>query len=806
MVRSLRHSFRRIAKHPGFAILAVLILAVGIGAAAAIFTFVDALLLRPVPFPDLAHMIVLWTTDQNTGNHNLATVADYLDWRAQSRTIEHLAAYTNWSATITGSGDPQRIIVTKVTPNFFDTLHSQFELGESLRGDERTDSGEVVISDGLWRRMYGGRSDLIGKSIEIDNHTYVVRGVVAAGFEWPTFSEAWVPLSLTASQRADRVTRELFVIGRTAANMTAESAQAELSSIASRLASQYPLTNTGVGIRVVRMPGVYSAHITDVFLLFLVGAVGCLLLVACSNVASLLVADTMERRKEIAIRTALGAGKVGLVGHIMTYAFLLSIMGASVGILVASAGVRLIRASIPPDQLRYIPGWQHMHMSLRVGEFSLIITVIAALLSILPALGQVSRPDVSGVLKEGSWGSGSGSGVIRIRTVLVICQIGLASTLLLSTVALSAGVTKLSTVENIGFHPDHILTMRLQLPEMQHENSDYLSNYYRDALDHIRGVHGVTAVGATSALPFTGDISSYPLNVEGKAPVPASQTPRAAPVEVGGDYFDVMRIPLIQGRLFNESDSSGALSVAIISAETARRLWPNQNPIARRLRFESGPLAGSWVTVVGIVGDVRQFMLDSGYDPTVYVPYWQAPTREMLWETIRTSNNPVTEYPTIHRAVSRVEASVAFFQVRTMNQVIDEMTAGLRITSALIAVCGFVAIGLGAAGIYGAIVASVLSRTREIALRIAFGASRKSIVRLFVLRALRMAGIGLFVGIASGILIEQILAGFMFQLGRVDMFSVIGVTMLVGVAAGAAGYLPARRAAEVSPLAVLRES
>jgi putative ABC transport system permease protein len=582
-------------------------------------------------------------------------------------------------------------------------------------------------------------------------------------------------------------------------------AQAEMDVIARRLQQQYPRTNTGWGVKLVRLPGQDqdSDEIIRSFLGILMGAAGFVLLIACANVANLQLARAIGRQKEIALRCALGATRWRIVRQLLTESVMLSFLAAAVGALLAGWGVSLIRTSIPPDQLKYVPGFQQMHLNGRGLEFTLVIALLTGILSGLAPAARTSRPDLDKALKEGGRRSTGGARSLRLRSFLAVCEVALALILLVGTGSMVNGFVYLFKNPQKDFDPKNLLTMRVALPKARYQARHQRATFYEQALEGIRTLPKVESVAVVSYLPLSGDWYTESFTIEGRVTTAPGEA-RVADVEsVSESYFRTMRIPVIKGREFTSQDGEGTTPVAIISQNMARQFWPGETPLGRRIKLGRPASDHPWLTIVGIVGDVKQFVLDREPRLTVYTPYVQSPPAAMSL-VIRDSSSPLSLVPSVRAQVLGVNGDQPIYSVKSMEEVIDDSVAGVGIAAALMGSFGIVALILSAVGIYSVIAYSVSQRTHEIGVRMALGAQHPDILRLIVFQALKLGMMGLATGLPGAFVLSRVMSSMLFGVIATDPSTFVSFGLLLLATALLSGYVPALRATKVDPMEALR--
>jgi putative ABC transport system permease protein len=800
---NLRYGARVLLRKPTFTLIVVVTLALGIGANGAIFSFVDAILLHPLPFPDPERLVMVWVKLPQAGDRNQASPADFVDWTNQSQAFANLVAYRLMAVNLTGEGEPERILASRVSPQFFEALGAKFAVGRAFSAKEEKEGNDrvLVLSHSLWQRDFGGRLDITRTTVDLDGRSCTVVGVLAPGFEWPTASEIWTPLALK-DEREQRQIHSLYVMGRIKPDSSLPQARADMQVVTDKLARQYPLTNANESVALVRLPGQYSDDIMNAFLFVLMGAVAFVLLISGSNVANLLLADAISRQREMAVRTVLGASRRHIVVQGLIESTLLAILGGILGLFCAGWGVDLIRASIPLDQIRYIPGWRQMHLTGRVVGFTFLITVLTGILSGLAPFLQTSKPDLNTALRQGGRSATAGFGASKFRNLLVATEFALALMLLVGTGLLIKGFSHMSDVHNQGFDAQNVLTMRMRLPGSEQQDTHRMVDFYRQVLERVQGLRGVTDAGVVSDLPMTGDLDTQVFNIA-ERPTRPTEVLRATVLSADGNYFRVMHIPVLAGRIFTNQDSEATTPVAILSESAARKFWASSDPIRTHIQFEAAPGSKSSFSVVGIVSDVKQFPLDEAPQPAIYLLYSQS-SEFPLSLVVRTAGNPLAAVQGVHDQILQVNRGASLYEIKSMEQVIHDMTAGFRIATGLIAICGVVAMILAAAGVYGTVAHVVSLGRREMGIRMALGAQRREVVRLFVTRALKLTALGLGVGLPLAFALSRVMSSTLFGVVALDPYTFVTFTLVLAMVALLAAYVPASKATKIDPTTVLR--
>lgn len=800
--QDLRYGVRTLLKSPAFTIVAVLSLALGIGANTAIFSVVNGILLRPLPYPESERMVAVWHTPPQESFPGMTRFSvspgNYLDWKEQSRAFEQMAIYQYAGLSLSGGGDPVPVTGASVSSDFFSVLGIQVERGRAFSTEEEQQGREqvVILSHGLWQRAFGANPTLIGQTVTLNSRSFTVVGIMPAGFEFPAEAELWVPLAWDAAEKQTRAIHDYLVVARLKREASLAQAQAEMSTISSRLEQQYPEANKGWGALVIPLKEDLVGDVRPA-LLVLFSAVGFVLLIACANVANLMLARGANRKKEIALRIALGATRGRIIRQLLCESVLLSVVGGLLGLLLAGWGgqllVRLSAGSLPNSGEIGMDSWA-------LG-FTLLVSLIAGVLAgVAPAM-QFSKNELSETLKQGS-GRGGGSSVKqRTRKALVVCEVAMSLILLVMAGLMIRSFWKLQSV-NPGFDTSNALTLSVGLSPTRYAEPQQQLAFHDRVLEQLKAQPGVVAVGSTTTIPLTGGGSRQPFTVEGRAAPPVSEQPLAQTRYVSPDYFRAIGIPLKQGRAFEDRDRDGAPQVVIISEAMARRFWPGQNPVGQRLTASFHEKQGPR-EIVGVVGDVKSRGLDDDAAATMYLPFRQAP-RPWITFVARTASDPQGFVQPVSRVVYAVDKEQALSSVRTMDQVLTESLSGRRFNMTLLMTFAGLALVLAAVGVYGVMNYSVMLRRRELGIRIALGARALDVLRLVLGQGLALTLIGVGVGMAGAYALTRLMASLLYGVTATDLVtfgSVSGVLILVGLLAS---FLPARRATKVDPMIALR--
>jgi predicted permease len=800
--KDLRYGVRTLVKSPAFTIVAVLSLALGIGANTAIFSVVNGILLRPLPYPEAERLAAVWHTPPQASFPGMTRFSvspgNYLDWKEQSRAFEQMAIYQYAGLSLGTGGDPVPVTGAAVSSDFFSVLRTQVEKGRVFSPEEEQPGREqvVVLGRGLWQRAFGADPNLIGRTVTLNSRSFTVVGIMPAGFEFPAEAELWVPLAWDAAERQTRAIHDYLVVARLKPDASLAQAQAEMSTISSRLEQQYPEENKGWGAVVIPLQEDLVGDVRPA-LLVLFSAVGFVLLIACANVANLMLARGANRRREIALRIALGATRSRIVRQLLCESVLLAVVGGLFGLLLASWGgqllVRLSSGSLPNSD--------EVGMDVWALGFTLLVSLAAGVLAgVAPAL-QFSKGELSETLKQGTGRGGGGSVKQRTRKALVVCEVALSLILLVGAGLMIRSFWKLQDVSP-GFDVSNSLSMSVLLPATRYSEPQQILSFHDRVVEQLGALPGVVSVGSTTTLPLTGGGSRQPFTIEGRPAPPVSEQPLAQTRYVSPDYFRAIGIPLRQGRPFDERDREGAPQVVVISEAMARRFFPGQNPVGQRLtasfHLQQGPRE-----IVGVVGDVKSTGLDDDAAATMYLPFKQAP-RPWITFVARTASDPQNFIQPVSKAVYAVDKEQALTGVRTMEQVLTESLSGRRFNMTLLMTFAGLALALAAVGVYGVMNYSVMLRKRELGIRMALGARAPDVLRLVLGQGLALTLIGVCVGMAGAYALTRLMASLLYGVTATDFLtfgSVSGVLLVVGLLAS---FLPARRATKVDPMIALR--
>ncbi|HZS45405.1 MAG TPA: ABC transporter permease [Blastocatellia bacterium] len=795
--QDIRYAFRVMRNAPGFAIVAIVALALGIGATSAIFSVASALLLRPLPY--LSPDRLVWVSGNNLPGgikDEAASGPDYLDWANQTRTLEEMACFNRWQPTLNNQGEPERIPGGNVTVNFFNVLRANALVGRTFLPQDDTENNRIVIlSHGLWQRRFGGDQSVVGKTITLNNAPYLVVGVMRPDFVYPSqsASEIWTPLATGFLAKQPRRADGLGVIGRLKEGATLTQAHAELNTIAEALEKQYPATNTGWRINLVSLQEKAVGRIRPA-ILTLLGAVAFLLLIACANVSNLLLVRATSRQREIAIRTALGGTRRRLVQQLLTESVILGLAGGLLGLLLAYVGVKGLIAISPAN----IPRVQEIGIDRIVLGFTLTVSVVTGILfGLVPAL-QASSPNLTETLKEGGRGSSQGGRSGYIRAALTVAEVSLALVLLTGAGLMIKSFVQLQNV-NPGFNTDKVLTASLSLPRAKYADDNQLTSFYQQFVERIKPLPGIQSVSLTSDVPLYDSGDYLYFVVDGRPPLPPDVNQDAEYNVVDPDFFHTMSIPLLKGRVFTERDTIQTTPTAVISDLMARKYWSNEDPVGQKISFGGK----QFYEIIGVVGNTRDESLDTPPYAQVYVSYLQSPQRSLSL-VVRSTADPVLLVPAIRGILSSLDKDQPLFNIKTMDQILVSSIAQQRLNMLLLSIFAGVALVLAGVGIYGVMSYSVKQRTHEIGVRMALGARIQTVLKLVVGQGMKLAGLGILIGLLVAFGLTRLMAGLLYGVSASDPTTFLVIPVVLAVVALLACFIPARRAGKIDPITALR--
>ncbi len=816
-LQDLRYGLRLLLKQPGFTLIAVVTLALGIGANTAIFSVVNATLLSPLPYPEPDQIVRVYTNNPSRGwNQSMVSLHDFRDWEAQNQAFSHIAAFNQRSANITGGQQPERIDYSLVTANLFSVLGIEPAIGRvfTTEEDQPGRGNVIVLSRRFWQRYFNGDESVIGKTLQLNGENCVIVGVMPAQVRFPSPDvDLWKPIAMTPESTGERSGRWLEAVARLKPGVTQEQAQADMQTIAARLAKTYPESNEGWGVEMLRL---HQQQVSDFrpALLLMWGAVGLVLLIACANVANLLLARATSREKEIAIRSALGAGRWRIVRQLLTESLILALLGGLAGWLLAIWGTELL-----PD-LSAGGFVSDVKIDRGVLVYSLALAVLTGVLfGMIPAF-KAARTNLNCALKDGGRSS-NGSIHHRARNLLVIGEIAVTMLLMVGAGLLLRSFVSLLKVDP-GFDPQNLLTLKVAPPQarplpgeseldffrrLSYERQQ-MAVFYDSVVNGVEALPGVETAGATNVLPLSGNRWNVGFDIEGRASRPRAEQPTAFGRVVSAGFLRAMKIPLLEGRELNQFDVRDAELVAVVSQTMARRHWPNESVIGKRIRFGENPEFFKWVKIVGVVSDVRMNDMETAPDAAIYIPFPQAIFGHFgdwgMTLIVRTRSNPAALIESIRQQIQALDKTLPIYQVRTMEQIIGESVAQRRSSMQLLLTFALLALTLASVGIYGVVSYSVSQQTHDIGVRMALGAKASDILKMVLKQGLTLTLIGLAIGVAGALALTRLLGTLLYDVSASDPVTFALVIVTLAIVALFASLIPAWRAAKVDPMIALR--
>ncbi len=798
--QDLFYGFRMLWKKPGFSIITIATLALGIGASTAIFSVVNGVLLRPLPYKDAERIITVWQDDRRRGiAQQKVSPPNFLDYKQRNHVFESMAALRAYGLDYTGEGEPETLQAWLVSEGFFEIVGVSASYGRTFLPEEYQPGQRVVLlSYGLWNRRFGGDPKTVGQTMALDGRPYTIVGILPPGFHFTEKRELMVPYIISEAEKRRRSAPYLSVYARLKPGVTLEQAGADMNTIAAQLAQEYPQTNKEVGITTIPLPKQYLGEVRPA-LLMLFGAVGLLLLIACTNVASLLLVRGAQRGREFAIRAALGATRKRLVKQLLIENIILALLGGLLGLALGWC-VHLILKLSPGN----LPRIGEVRLDGTVVAFALGVSVLTALIFGLLPLLQLSKPDLQGTLKEGGRTATGGFMHHRLRSLLVVSEIALALVLLVGAGLLARSFIRLLQTDP-GFAVNNVLTLQVHIYNLNPKPEQQIA-YFEQVLERLTNLPGVINAAAVSAPPFVGEGSieiNNPFVIEGQAPPPPGQEPTAYQTVVTTNYFQTLSIPIIRGRVFTRNDNKQSVPVALINNTMARRHWPGEEAVGKKLTisWSNQPLT---LEIVGVVGDVRHTGLDSSPRPEIFLHHSQAPFGSMTF-VVRTADDPLKLLPEIKGELWAVNKSQPIYSIRTEEQLVSESLSSRRFSLFLLGLFAVISLVLAGVGLYGLISISTSQRTQEIGVRIALGAQTSTIMKMVIGEGVILALLGIGVGLIGSFLLTRFLNSMLFGIRPTDPLTFASISILLVLVALLASYIPARRATRVDPLIALRQ-
>ena len=815
LIQDLGYAVRTLRRSPGFTATVVLTLALGIGANTTIFSLINAILIRPMPFKDPGRLVLIWhkwkTIDAPFG---AVSAPSFVIYRDEAKSFDHVAVVKGWSVNLTGEGEPEQIQGFLASAEFFPVLGVKPVYGRLFQESEDKPGANqvVVIADSLWKRRFGSDPNIVGKAVTLDGSIYRVLGVMPAGVELPREVEMWAPIGFSAEDLSERNhgNENYVAVGRLKKGISIQQAQAEMDGLTLAVRQRFPKAYpdaSGWAIRVSSLENLLVGNFR-LALLVLCGAVGFVLLIACVNVANLLLARATARHKEIAVRMSIGANRTRIIRQMLTEGLLLSVLAGTFGVLLAFSSAVIIRNTVPTEVTHFQANWNRVGIDYNVFAFTCILSLLTAVIFGLAPAIQASRIEVNGSLKETRGTTHNGTGRNGGRGFLVTSEIVLVLVLLVGSGLLIRSFIRLQAV-NAGFRTQNVLTMRTSLPKARYGTNAQRASFYQRSLQQIEAIPGVDSAGVISQLPLARSGESYgSFHIQGFSLGKEELPPHGAYRIASPDYFRALGIPLIRGRFFTEQDTATSNPVAIIDDEIARRYWPNGDPIGKHLAFyaERDGKEPFWREIVGVVGHVQHLGLDVESKMQYYMPslQYEPSGQQNMFFVVRSIYGPQSLIPAIRNVVRQLDQDVPIYRTKSMDEVVSDSLAERRFSMILLTIFAAVALILTFVGIYGLIAYSVCQRRHEIGIRIAIGASQSAVLRLLVGRALKLSAIGISIGAGLSLALTRVMTGLLYDVSVTDPLTFAGVGVLLAGVAILAAYLPARTACRIDPMVALR--
>lgn len=804
ILQDLRYGLRVLLKSPGFTALAVIALALGIGANTAVFSVAIAFLRKPVALPNLDRLVMLLSLPPGeTLNFSSVSPADYLDWKAQSHSYEEIAVWKYNDVNLTGKDEPEKLVGGFVSANFFDTVGVQPAIGRAFLPEEEQSGRdqEVILSHGLWQRRFGSDPAIIGKTMLLDGKKYNIVGLASRDFAFPVGVEVWLPLALRPEEQTLRSARTLFPLLRVKPGISVRDVRAEMATIEGRVAKQFPETEAGWTVKVLPVGVFVSGEQTNQYCQLLIGAVIFVMLIACANVANLLLARAATRNKEIAVRQALGAGRVRIVYQLLTESVLLAMVSAVFGLIFGKIGISLLRYYMPPSVEKYLPMWKHVKLEPDVFWYTVAVALLAGILSGIAPAFQTSRSYIHDALKEGGRGNSEGRDNQRLRTIFVTSEVALSLILLVGAGLMSKGVRSLLVV-NQNLEPKSILTMHVSLPESEYKSPQLQAEFFDRALQKLKTIPGVKAAMVATEVPYGSDEVDNSVSIQNR-PERAGEFRNANIENVNADYFNAFHIPLRAGRLLEESDGPGQAPVVVVSQRFAQQFFPGEDAIGKFIKAGGGDPKSPWAKIVGVVGDIKYGVFETQIAPPIYFPYRQAP-QAFTYMAIKTDRDPMAFVRAVHNEIATIDPKLPVSEFFTLEKVFSDQVLGLSYVAVMLTVMGIIALVLSAVGVYGVMAYSVTARTQEIGVRLAMGAQPRDVLRLVISRGILITAVGLLTGLPVAWGLAQLMASLIYGVSAGDLTTFVFITLLMGAITLVACYVPTRKAMSVDPIIALR--
>lgn len=801
MVREVRFALRQLRKSPGFTITAVATIALGIGANTAVFSSMDAVVLRPLAVPALNRVVVI--TEQDQHGPRQAALANYEDWKRESHAFDEMAVRTEHSMTLTGAGEAAHVQTALTSASFFSVLRTQALLGRVYNDSECRPGRDavVVLSFGFWQRQFAADPSVVGRKIVLSEHAYTVLGVLPKAVQYPSDADLFLPLAPTQNELADRAGRNYHAMARLRDGVTVQQAQAEMRMIGERMATMYPAVNLGMSVHVKPLLEDINGNLTPLYYKLVMCATLFVLLVVCANVANLQLARGISRRPEIAMRIALGASRMCLMRQLLTENLLLGLIGGAGGIVFGAVYLHFTLITMPPRVARYIAGWSNISLSGHVLTFSLVLALVAGMVSgFMPALAAL-RVNLTEQLKAGSR-SMTGSGHSRwLRNVFAATQIAFAVALVIGAALMAKGMTAMLHLTD-AVEPQRALTFSVSLPETRYTTPQKMATWYAASVDRLRALPSVTHAAVTTSLPYSDDTWMTDFEIENRPYVPG-KFQSAQRIAVSEDYFAAMTIPIVGGRDFTASDTVSSIPVAIVSRSFVDRYFPGMNPLGHRIRLRRPEVRTPWLIIVGIAHETSYSLWGESHPAVVYMSAAQLPLSSATY-VVRTNGDPLLLAASARKALATIDPSLPVNGEMTMKRRLNDNLVGLEYVAAMLGIDALIALLLAAIGIFGVMAALVGERTREVGVRLAMGARRKDILAMILRRASWLTGAGLVTGLVMAFILAKLAASLLRGVRPDDPVIFVTISTSITLIALGASWIPARHAAKIDPIRALR--
>ena len=801
LMRDVGHALRQLRKSPGFAVTAAITIALGIGTNTAIFSSMDAVVLRPLAVPALDRVVVI-TEQDRTGPRQVA-LGNYEDWRRQNHSFEQLAVRTEAGMSMTGAGDAANVQVALTSASFFQVLRTPALLGRVFDESACQPGRDAValLNYGFWRRQFAGDPNVLGRRIELAEREYTIIGVLPKTVQYPSDADVFLPLAATPQQLAARTGRDYTAIGRLNDGVTVKQAQAEMRIIGDRLAAEYPATNTGMTVRVVPLLNEINGELTPLYYKLVMGATLFVLLVVCANVANLQFARGIERRPEIAMRSALGAGRWRLMRQLLTENVLLGLIGGVGGLILGGLYLHLTLITMPARVARYMAGWSNISLNGRAFLFSLGLALAAGLVSgFVPAL-EALRLNVADQLKAGSRATTGSGQSRRLRSFFAVAQIAMAVVLVIGAALIAKGMDAMLHLAD-AYQTQKVLTFTIGLPEKRYDTPQRQAAWFAASLEKLRTLPGVTSAEVSTSLPYSDNVWINDVEIENRPSEPGKQE-SAQRITASEGYFSAMRIPIVEGRGFSKSDSLDSVPVAVVSRRFGQQYFPGESPLGHRIRLRRPEPRTPWLTIVGVVEEASYSLWDQRHPAVVYMSTAQVPLDTAIY-TIRTEGDPLALAPAVRKTIAAMDPTEPLDGLMTWKQSMHENLVGLMYVAAMLGVDALIALILAAIGIYGVMANLVGERTREMGVRLAMGARRGDILRIILRRASWLTAAGVVVGLALAFGLAHLVSNLLRGVRPDDPVIFASITGVIVAIALGSSWIPARRAAGIDPMKALR--